>query len=58
MPMPKLPNFSLVYIAIPDAFGIAVVIFAVHISLAKMLAKKNNYTVDPGQVKNSLFLSF
>lgn len=56
--MPKLPNFSLVYIAIPDAFGIAVVIFAVHISLAKMLAKKNNYTVDPGQVKNSLFLSF
>jgi len=34
----------------PDAFVIAVVIFATNISLAKMFAKKRGYSVDPNQV--------
>jgi hypothetical protein len=35
---------------LPDAFSIAAVVIAVHISLAKMFAKKMDYRVDPAQV--------
>ena len=35
---------------IPDAFVIAVVIFATNISLSKMFGKKWGYKVDPNQV--------
>ena len=36
---------------IPDAFVIAIVMFATNISLAKMFAKKNKYVIDANQVR-------
>ena len=33
-----------------DAFALAVVVFAISISMAKILAKKDNYEVDSNQV--------
>ena len=35
----------------PDAFVIAVVIFATNISVSVMFAKKNGYTVEANQVR-------
>uniref|UniRef100_A0A183BN78 STAS domain-containing protein n=1 Tax=Globodera pallida TaxID=36090 RepID=A0A183BN78_GLOPA len=49
LPYPILPNLSLVPALIPDALGISAVVIAVHISLAKMFAKKKAYRVDAGQ---------
>uniref|UniRef100_A0A914ZUU4 SLC26A/SulP transporter domain-containing protein n=1 Tax=Parascaris univalens TaxID=6257 RepID=A0A914ZUU4_PARUN len=49
LPVPKLPNFHLIPQLVGDAIGIAVVTIAIHISLAKMFAKKLNYEIDPGQ---------
>ncbi|MFH4976365.1 hypothetical protein AB6A40_003074 [Gnathostoma spinigerum] len=49
MPTPELPRFSVMSEMISDAIGIAVVTIAIHISLAKMFAKKKNYKVDVGQ---------
>lgn len=49
MPYFEMPYFPLIPSIIPQAIGIAVVIVAVHISLAKMFAKKLRYKVDPGQ---------
>ncbi|VDM24587.1 unnamed protein product [Toxocara canis] len=49
LPVPKLPRFDLIPQLVGDAFGIAAVIVAVHISLAKMFAKKLDYEIDPGQ---------
>ncbi|KAK0425638.1 hypothetical protein QR680_009299 [Steinernema hermaphroditum] len=48
-PLPQMPRFGLLPALFPHALGIAVVIVAVHISLAKMFAKKMKYKVDPGQ---------
>jgi solute carrier family 26, other len=48
-PSPILPNFSIIPSLLPDALGIAAVVIAVHISLAKMFAKKMDYRVDPSQ---------
>ncbi|TKR93924.1 hypothetical protein L596_008290 [Steinernema carpocapsae] len=48
-PLPSLPQFSLLPSLFVHALGIAVVIVAVHISLAKMFAKKMKYKVDPRQ---------
>lgn len=47
----ELPNLFL------DGISIAVVVVAVHISLAKMFAKKLRYKVDPGQELYALGLS-
>ncbi|CEF65329.1 FI18412p1 [Strongyloides ratti] len=63
MPYFEMPCFSLIPSIIPQAIGIAVVIVAVHISLAKMFAKKLYYKVDPGQELyalgfSSIFSSF
>ena len=63
LPPLSVPSFSRISKIFPDAFVIAVVIFATNISLAKMFAKKRGYSVDPNQVclemqkcKRSLFL--
>ena len=37
---------------IPDAFVIAIISFVINISQAKLLAKKNSYTVHPDQVRD------
>jgi MFS superfamily sulfate permease-like transporter len=50
MPAPMLPDVHLLPVLMPSALSIAVVVVAVHISLAKMFAKKEGYEVDPGQV--------
>lgn len=49
LPPLSLPTFSLLPKIFPDAFVIAVVIFATNISLSKMFAKKRGYSVDPNQ---------
>ncbi|KAL3100985.1 hypothetical protein niasHS_001445 [Heterodera schachtii] len=49
LPTPILPNLSLIPSLLPDALGISAVVIAVHISLAKMFAKKMAYRVDAGQ---------
>ncbi|VDM62334.1 unnamed protein product [Angiostrongylus costaricensis] len=49
LPGVSWPRFSLMSDLIPNGLGISVVVLAVHISLAKMFAKKLNYEVDPGQ---------
>jgi len=49
LPPLSVPSFSLMSKIFPDAFVIAVVIFATNISLAKMFAKKRGYSVDPNQ---------
>ncbi|GMR32059.1 hypothetical protein PMAYCL1PPCAC_02254 [Pristionchus mayeri] len=49
MPTPALPRFDIMYHLIPDALAITIVVYAVHISLAKMFAKKQNYDIDANQ---------
>uniref|UniRef100_A0A7E4VES3 STAS domain-containing protein n=1 Tax=Panagrellus redivivus TaxID=6233 RepID=A0A7E4VES3_PANRE len=49
LPDVHVPHFSIVPSLLVDALSISVVTIAVHISLAKMFAKKLHYKVDPGQ---------
>uniref|UniRef100_A0AC35F0C8 STAS domain-containing protein n=1 Tax=Panagrolaimus sp. PS1159 TaxID=55785 RepID=A0AC35F0C8_9BILA len=49
LPAPSFPKFSDIPDLFPDAISIAVVVVAIHISLAQMFAKKLNYKVDSGQ---------
>lgn len=55
IPTPSLPTWTLIPKVYPSAIGIAVVVLAVHISLAKMFSKKMNYKIDPGQVRLLFF---
>jgi len=45
------PNFKYADSLITDAIVIAIISFVINISQAKLLAKKNGYTVHPDQVK-------
>ncbi|MFH4976791.1 hypothetical protein AB6A40_003500 [Gnathostoma spinigerum] len=49
LPSPKVPHIEVVSYCITDAIVIAAVALAVHISLAKMLAKKMNYPINARQ---------
>ncbi|XP_038067898.1 prestin-like [Patiria miniata] len=49
IPPPRLPQLSYLSSVITDAIAIAIVGYAVSISLAKMFAKKHKYEVDPNQ---------
>lgn len=49
LPPLSVPSFSWMSKMIPDAFVIAVVIFATNISVSKMFAKKRGYTIDASQ---------
>ncbi|KIH47445.1 inorganic anion transporter, SulP family [Ancylostoma duodenale] len=49
LPEPDLPTFSILKECLVHSVGIAIVIIAVHISMAKMLGKKMNYHVDDSQ---------
>ena len=44
------PNTSLMVELITDAFVIAIISFVINISQAKLIAKKNGYSVHPDQV--------
>lgn len=46
---PQLPMWSLIPNVAIDAFTIAIVGFAITVSLSEMFAKKHNYTVDANQ---------
>jgi MFS superfamily sulfate permease-like transporter len=50
IPAPKLPNFSLVRLLVSDSFNIAIVSFAINISMGKLFAKKYNYNINANQV--------
>uniref|UniRef100_H2Z8K1 STAS domain-containing protein n=1 Tax=Ciona savignyi TaxID=51511 RepID=H2Z8K1_CIOSA len=49
LPAPVLPDFSILGSIIGDAFAVAVVGFAISISLAKMYAQKYGYQIDSNQ---------
>uniref|UniRef100_A0A0K0DAJ8 STAS domain-containing protein n=1 Tax=Angiostrongylus cantonensis TaxID=6313 RepID=A0A0K0DAJ8_ANGCA len=49
VPLPSLPRLTLVPQLLKDAISIFVVIMAVHISMAKLLAKTYKYTIDTKQ---------
>uniref|UniRef100_A0A914CD50 STAS domain-containing protein n=1 Tax=Acrobeloides nanus TaxID=290746 RepID=A0A914CD50_9BILA len=57
MPMPHLPEWKLIPRLLPDAVSIAVVVVAIHISLAKLFAKKLRYEINPGQELYALGLT-
>ena len=50
LPPLSIPQPSIFLSIMPDAFVIAVVIFATNVSLSKMLAKKHGYSIDANQV--------
>ncbi len=49
-PIPTLPPFNLISLVVFEAFNIAIVSFALNISMAKLFAKKYNYEVHSNQV--------
>ncbi|VDK78851.1 unnamed protein product [Onchocerca ochengi] len=49
LPIPRLPRFDIILNCFPYAIGIAAVTVAIHISLAKMIAKRMNYQIDSEQ---------
>ncbi|XP_022107827.1 solute carrier family 26 member 10-like [Acanthaster planci] len=63
MPPPRLPQLSFLGGLIGDAIAIAIVGYAVSISMAKIFAKKHKYEVDPNQEllafgTSQIFVSF
>uniref|UniRef100_A0A183ERV3 Sulfate_transp domain-containing protein n=1 Tax=Gongylonema pulchrum TaxID=637853 RepID=A0A183ERV3_9BILA len=49
LPKPRAPRFDIIGDCLLNASGIAAVVIAVHISMAKLLAKRMKYVVDSGQ---------
>ncbi len=45
-----MPRFSLIPELIGDGIAVAIVLFAVTISVAKLFAKKHHYKINPAQV--------
>lgn len=50
LPSPNLAAFSYLSEVVPDAIAIAIVAFAISVSMAKIFARKHDYEVDPNQV--------
>jgi solute carrier family 26 protein len=50
LPMPSLPAFDLFYPMLSASINIAIVSFAINISMAKLFAKKYKYSLDANQV--------
>lgn len=50
LPPPALPHFDLFPSLVVDAISISAVVMAIHVSLAKVLAKKYQYEIDSNQV--------
>eukprot|EP00093_Oithona_nana_P013439 13439.XXX_839671_841919_1 [CDS] Oithona nana genome sequencing. len=49
LPSPKLPEFSLIQNVFSDTFTITIIGYVVTLSIARIVASKNNYSVDPNQ---------
>ncbi|XP_062615548.1 solute carrier family 26 member 6-like, partial [Saccostrea cucullata] len=67
LPVPTVPNFSLMPDVISDAFALAVVVFAISVSMGKILARRHGYEIESNQeliayaitnVGSSFFSSF
>ncbi len=50
IPAPRLPPFSIASEVFGDAISIAIVSFAINISMAKLFAKKYKYELNANQV--------
>ena len=48
--MPSIPNPAVAGGYLKDAFIIGIVAFTQSVSMAKILARKNNYSINPNQV--------
>ncbi|PAV68658.1 hypothetical protein WR25_18731 [Diploscapter pachys] len=57
LPSMSVPSLGLFPKLITDALGIAIIVVAIHISLAKMFAKKLSYEVEAGQELFALGIS-
>ena len=57
LPEPVPPRLDIMKMFIGDSFAIAMVAFAISLSMAKLLSKKHKYIVRPNQV-SSIFLNF
>ena len=51
LPPLSYPNFELLDNVLLDSIIIGIVAFAINVSVAKAFAKKNNYKIDPNQVR-------
>ena len=49
LPSPQLPEFTLIKDVFKDTFTITIIGYVVTLSIARIVASKNNYTVDPNQ---------
>lgn len=49
LPAPVVPRFDIMKMLIGDSFAIAMVAFAVSLSMAKLLSKKHKYLIRPNQ---------
>ena len=52
--MPNLMPFTRITAVISDAIALAIVIFAISVSMGKLLAKKHDYEIDANQVRRLL----
>ena len=55
IPSPTLPPFSVFNLVIGDAVSIAIVSFALNVSMAKLFAKKHKYEIKANQVNAKHF---
>lgn len=49
LPTPQIPRTDLFTDLITDSFSVAIVVFAITLSMAKLFAKKHNYEINPNQ---------
>ncbi|TKR93701.1 hypothetical protein L596_008111 [Steinernema carpocapsae] len=54
---PTMPRMDIFFDCLTNSIGIAIVTIAIHISMAKMLAKKKNYEIDDSQELYALGLT-
>ena len=50
IPEPAAPDFGDVFGSVGSSIGIAIVAFAISVSMAQLFAKKHDYEVDSNQV--------
>lgn len=57
LPPPQLPNFSVIGDMIGDGFAIAIVGFAISVSLSKLYGMRYGYSVEPNQVRPCILIA-
>ena len=56
--MPQLPNTEILSSIIADGFALAIVAYAISVSLAKMYGVREGYTIDSNQVGENSRITF